>query len=323
MEMERVPKAGYEIIGLNIAGIQRRLTWKNLLVPFKLISSLLKARKVIKEFKPDAAIGVGGYASGPLLRVASWMGIPTLLQEQNSYPGITNKLLAKKADSICVAYDGMERFFDKDKIALTGNPIRSEVTRIQGKRDEAIVEFGLKSTGTTLLVIGGSLGSGSINNAIKENLKNLADRQIQVIWQTGKFYFEKMDSSVSARAREFIHPMKFIDRMDLAYSAADIIISRAGAISISELCLIGKPTVLVPSPNVSEDHQTKNAMSLVNKDAAILIKDKDISKDLISTLDSLVSDEELRKSLSQNILQLGRSDSREDIVKEIYRISQN
>ncbi|NND95433.1 MAG: undecaprenyldiphospho-muramoylpentapeptide beta-N-acetylglucosaminyltransferase [Flavobacteriales bacterium] len=321
MEMERVPKAGYEIVGLNISGIQRRLTWKNLLVPFKLISSLLKARSLIKSFRPDAAIGVGGYASGPLLRVASWMGIPTLLQEQNSYPGITNKLLAKRADSICVAYDGMGRFFDENKLVLTGNPTRENVTRIEGKKEEALKEFGLEQGLPVLLVIGGSLGARSINNAIKENLNALVDRRVQVIWQTGRFYFEEMKSVINSDHSVYIHPLQFIDRMDLAYAAADIIISRAGAISISELCIVGKPTILVPSPNVSEDHQTKNAMALVNRKAAILIKDSEISSKLVNEMDSLIDNKELQKELSKNILPLGIKDAPKKIVEEIYRIS--
>jgi UDP-N-acetylglucosamine--N-acetylmuramyl-(pentapeptide) pyrophosphoryl-undecaprenol N-acetylglucosamine transferase len=321
MEMERVPRAGYEIIGLNIAGIQRRLTWKNLLVPFKLIGSLLKARKVIKDFKPDVAIGVGGYASGPLLRIASWMGIPTLLQEQNSYPGITNKLLAKKADSICVAYEGMGRFFDKEKIALTGNPVRSQVVHIQGKKDEALRQFGVDDQHPVLLVIGGSLGARSINQAIQKAIPQLVEMKVQVIWQTGKFYFESMDASVSEPDRRWIKPLQFIDRMDLAYAAADIILSRAGALSISELCLIGKPSILVPSPNVSEDHQTKNAMALVEKEAALLIKDSEVSDRLVPELDALLKDIGSQDDLGRNILQLGKPDARESIVDEIYRIA--
>lgn len=321
MEMERVPKAGYRIIGLNISGIQRKLTLKNLLVPFKLISSLLKARSVIKEFKPDAAIGVGGYASGPLLRIASWMGIPTLVQEQNSYPGVTNRILSKKAASICVAYEGMEKFFPAGVVSMTGNPVRNEVTKIQGKDAEARAHFGLKEESPVLLVIGGSLGARTMNNAVKAHLDELVKSGFQVIWQTGRFYFEEMDASVNEEQREWIHPTKFIDRMDLAYAAADIILSRAGALSISELCLIGKPTILVPSPNVSEDHQTKNAMALVKKDAAILLPDAEVEATLMERLNELWGDEGKRVDLSKNIQELGRSDAPADIVSEIYRIS--
>lgn len=321
MEMERVPKAGYKIIGLNIAGIQRKLTLKNLLVPFKLISSLWKARKVIRQFRPDAAIGVGGYASGPLLRIASWMGVPTLVQEQNSYPGITNKILAKKAASICVAYEDMNRFFPEQVLSLTGNPVRSQVTEIYGKEHEAKTHFGLTGVGPVLLVIGGSLGARTINDAIKAHLDELISAGYQVIWQTGKFYFDEMDAVVNENQRIRIHPTQFIDRMDLAYAAADVIISRAGALSISELCLIAKPTILVPSPNVSEDHQTKNAMALVKNDAAILLEDVDVEERLMDSLSQLKNDEALRQELAQNIKAMGRDDAPARIVDEVYRIS--
>ena len=321
MEMERVPKAGYKIVGLDIMGIQRRLTLKNLLVPFKLIASLLKARKIIKEFRPDAAVGVGGYASGPLLRVASWMGIPTLLQEQNSYPGITNKLLAKKADSICVAYDGMDRFFDKGKLTLSGNPVRKDVVEIAGKKEEALSYFKLRNDRPILLIIGGSLGARSINNAIRSAIPSLVKNEVQVVWQTGKFYYDEMKNSVSEQDAEWIHPMQFIDRMDLAYAAADFILSRAGALSISELCLIGKPSILVPSPNVSEDHQTKNAMALVSKDAAILIKDTEVDAELFAVLEKLMNNAEQQAELSKNILSLGHPDARSVIVSELERIT--
>jgi UDP-N-acetylglucosamine--N-acetylmuramyl-(pentapeptide) pyrophosphoryl-undecaprenol N-acetylglucosamine transferase len=320
MEMERVPKAGYEIVGLNIAGIQRRLTWKNLLVPFKIISSLMKARGIIKDFAPDVAIGVGGYASGPLLRVASSMKVSTLLQEQNSYPGITNKLLAKKANRICVAYDNMQRFFDESKIEVTGNPIRSSVTQIEGKKEEALRHFGLEKDKLTVLVIGGSLGARSMNNAIQNGLSKIKELDVQLLWQTGKFYFDEMEQAVKEHSDSAVHVTKFIDRMDLAYSAADIVVSRAGAISISELCLVSKPTILVPSPNVSEDHQTKNAMALVNKEAAILAKDNELDTALWESLQSLVQSPEKRSALSKNIRTLGRPDATKAIVDEIHKL---
>ena len=321
MEMERVPKAGYKIIGLDIMGIQRRLTLKNLKVPFMLIKSLAKARKVIKDFSPDVAIGVGGYASGPLLRVASMLGVPTLIQEQNSYPGITNKLLSKKAASICVAYEDMQRFFPAEKIRLTGNPVRSEVVQIADKRQEGLDYFGMSSTKKTVLVIGGSLGALSINDALIALHKEIADELgYQLIWQTGKRYFERIEVSMEGGLEDRVHITKFIDRMDLAYAAADIIISRAGALSISELCLVAKPTILIPSPNVSEDHQTKNAMSLVKRDAAILIKDNVIKVELTQVLRALKEDPNRAAVLSANIRSLGKADAPQEIVEEILRI---
>ncbi len=324
MEMERVPKAGYEIIGLDIMGIQRRLTLKNLKVPFMLMKSLANARKIIKDFSPDIAIGVGGYASGPLLRVASALGVPTLIQEQNSYPGITNKLLAKKAASICVAYEKMDRFFPSEKVKLTGNPVRSEVVRIANKREEGLTYFNLDPSKKTLLIIGGSLGAKSINDALIELHPEISDvLGFQILWQTGKRYFERVEESVQASEKDKVHITRFIDRMDLAYAAADIIISRAGALSISELCLVAKPTILIPSPNVSEDHQTKNAMALVERDAAILIRDNAIEASLIEELLKFKEDGSRMTSLSKNIKLLGRADAPDQIVKEIYRVKKN
>lgn len=323
MEMERVPKAGYEIIGLDIMGIQRRLTLKNLKVPFMLIKSLIKARKVIKDFAPDVAIGVGGYASGPLLRVASALGVPTLIQEQNSYPGITNKLLAKKAASICVAYEDMQRFFPFDKIRLTGNPVRAQVVQIADKRNQGLDYFKLAPNKKTILIIGGSLGARSINDAIIALHAEIVDElDYQIIWQTGKRYFEQVKESVKTEGSCQVKVTKFIDRMDLAYAAADLIISRAGALSISELCLIAKPTILIPSPNVSEDHQTKNAMALVQRDAAILIKDDMIEAELLSALRELKEDKNRSAVLSSNIRSLGKVDASREIVAEISRIRQ-
>lgn len=312
MEMEKVPQAGYEIIGLPIAGIQRKFTWKNFLIPFKIWKSLRQARKIIRNFQPDVAIGVGGYASGPLLQVASSMSVPTVIQEQNSYPGITNKLLAKRARKICVAYEGLESFFPREKIILTGNPVRMEVTQLEGKREKAIHHFELSPTKKTILIVGGSLGARSINEAVDLQHEQMIQEGWQVIWQTGKNYTVQ-SQPVSSEVK--VHT--FIRDMDLAYAAADIIVSRAGAMSISELCLVGKPTILVPSPNVAEDHQTKNAMALVSKDAAILVTDANIKTDLYTTLKGLVASEERQAKLSQNIFALGKKDAAESIAREV------
>lgn len=312
MEMEKVPAAGFKIIGLPIVGIQRRLTWKNLLVPIKVWQSLRKARQVIKEFKPDIAIGVGGYASGPLLRVAGSMGIPTLIQEQNSYPGITNKILAKKAARICVAYDGMEQFFPEEKILLTGNPVRPEVSQIQGKRERALQHFKLDANKRTLLVIGGSLGARTINEAIRTHAASLIEGDLQIVWQTGKNYAATAEAA--AAGVQHLHAHAFIKEMDLAYAAADIIVSRAGAMSISELCLMGKPVIFVPSPNVAEDHQTKNAMALVNKDAAILVRDAEAQTTLANAVLTLANNEARCKTLSENIVKLGKAHAAKEIA---------
>jgi len=320
MEMEKVPAAGYEIVGLNIAGLQRRLTTKNLTVPVKLLGSLVKARKLVKRFKPDVAIGVGGYASGPLLRMAASAKVPTVIQEQNSYPGITNKLLARKANRICVAYEGMERFFKKDKIVVTGNPVRKAVTETKGIEVEARKHFNLAEGAPTVLVIGGSLGARSINNAVRDLLPSFSEAGVNLIWQTGRFYFEEMSKANEAHGDAKLKAVKFIDRMDLAYAAADVVVSRAGAISISELCLVGKPTILVPSPNVSEDHQTKNAMALVNKEAALLAKDTELSTTLWPTLQSLLDSAELRTKYSMNIKAMARPNATTHIVEEILAL---
>jgi len=322
MEMEKVPQAGYKIIGLPIRGIQRKLTLKNLSVPFKLISSLWKARKIIKEFKPDVAIGVGGYASAATLKMAAMAKVPTLVQEQNSFPGITNKWLAKDAKKICVAYDGLDRFFSKSKLVKTGNPVRNEVVQIEGKRDQAFEFFGLDKTKKTVLVIGGSLGAGTINISFKENITQLIENDIQVIWQCGKGYIKNLSIFNNELNSDLVYLSDFIYKMDLAYAAADIIVSRAGAMSISELCLISKPTILVPSPNVSEDHQTKNAMALVHENAAVLIKDNEAKEKLISQVIELVNDNETKDSLSANINKLGISDAADRILKEIESIVQ-
>jgi len=320
MEMEKVPQAGYKIIGLPIRGIQRKLTLKNLTVPFKLISSLWKAKKIIKEFKPDVAIGVGGYASAATLKMAARVGVPTLVQEQNSFPGITNKWLAKNAKKICVAYDGLDRFFPTFKIVKTGNPVRNEVVQIEGKREEAFKFFGLDNSKKTVLVIGGSLGAGTINISFKENIKQLIENDIQVIWQCGKGYIKNLTIFNDELNSKYVFLSDFIYKMDLAYAAADVIVSRAGAMSVSELCIISKPTILVPSPNVSEDHQTKNAMALVNINAAVLVKDSEAKQKLIPQIIELFNDSVQQKSLSIQINKLGISDAADRILIEIENI---
>lgn len=314
MEMEKVPAAGYQILGLPIMGLQRRLTLQNLKVPFKVAASILKARKIILQFKPDIAIGVGGYASGPLLRVASFMGVKTMIQEQNSFPGITNKILAPKAERICVAYEGMEKFFPVNKIMLTGNPVRKEVWQIDNKAEKAIEFFNLVKGKKTILVIGGSLGARSINKAIDQHCNHITNQGFQIIWQTGKNYQPNTPDSSSLRI------LPFIKEMDLAYAAADIIISRAGAMSISELCLVGKPCILIPSPNVAEDHQTKNAIALVEKNAALLIKDHEASSQLADRVLSLANNTDLMKELSVHIRALGKENADEIIAQQIIQI---
>jgi len=296
MEMEKVPKAGYQIKGLWITGIQRKLTLKNLSFPFKLMSSLYNAHKIIKRFKPDVVIGTGGFASGPTLYVAARKGIPTLIQEQNSYPGITNKLLSKKAKKICVAYDGLERFFPKEKIIKTGNPVRQDLLDISSKRAEALDFFNLDKNKKTLLVIGGSLGARAINKLIAENINWIKENNVQLIWQTGKLYIKEYQKY----NEESVQTHAFLDKMDFAYAAADFIISRAGAGSISELCMVGKPVIFIPSPNVTEDHQTKNALAIVEKDAAILVKETELDSFKNKFLD-LLTNIEKQKQLSVNI----------------------
>ena len=317
MEMERVPAAGYKIIGLPVAGFNRKNLLKNIRVLIKLQKSLSLARKIIRDFKPEIAIGVGGYASGPTLKAANRIHIPTLLQEQNSYAGVTNKLLAKKASKICVAYDGMEKFFPKDKIVLTGNPIRQDLQCSEEKRKEAYDYFKLDPNKKTILVIGGSLGARTINQSMIKGLEKINQSDVQFVWQTGKYYYEE----IVHRSPFTVHP--FISRMDLAYSVADLIISRAGAGSISEFCMLGKPVILVPSPNVAEDHQTKNAMALVNKNAAIMIADNDAENQLVDKALDLIHNEQELQSLSANILKLALPDAANSIVNEIEKISKN
>lgn len=289
MEMEKVPQAGYPIEGLWISGFQRRLTAKNLMLPFKIIRSMLKARVILKRFAPDVVIGVGGYASGPTLKVATQLGIPTVIQEQNSFPGKTNKLLASKVSKICVAYEGLERFFPAKKIALTGNPVREDVVKIEGKREAAFEFFKLDNSKKTVFIVGGSLGARTLNESVKNQLTYFAENGVQLIWQCGKFHLNTLKEELGDELPKGIILTDFISRMDYAYAAADIIISRAGAIAVSELCLIGKPVILVPSPNVAEDHQTKNAMALVDKGAAQLVKDVVAREQLVPAIMELLN----------------------------------
>ena len=323
MEMHRVPAAGYPIKGLPVAGFDRKNLLKNIPVLIKLFKSQRMARKIVKDFRPHAAVGVGGYASGPTLKVAGSMGIPTLLQEQNSYAGVTNKLLAKQAKKICVAYEGMERFFDKDKIILTGNPVRQGLLNPTTTREEAIASFGLNPGKRTVLILGGSLGARTINQCIMNNLDKVKNSGVQFIWQTGKIYIEEARAAV-ARAGELpmLHVTDFISDMAIAYSAADLVISRAGAGSISEFCLLQKPVILVPSPNVAEDHQTKNALALVNKNAALYVKDADAQDLLLDKAIETVNQPGLLKNLSKNIAELAFTDSANVIAKEVLKLAE-
>ncbi|MCX6252240.1 MAG: undecaprenyldiphospho-muramoylpentapeptide beta-N-acetylglucosaminyltransferase [Bacteroidetes bacterium] len=321
MEMEKVPAAGYPIKGLWISGLQRRLTWKNMTFPFKVIASLIKASNIISSFKPDIVIGVGGYASGPILRIAVRNKIPTLIQEQNSYPGITNKMLGMRVNRICVAYEGMDKFFPAKKILLTGNPVRRDILSSADKKEESIAHFGLKPDKKTILVIGGSLGAGKVNESILKCIhENLTGEGVQVIWQTGKFYFDRITEDTTITNNPDVHVLPFIESMALAFAAADIVISRAGAIAISELCIVGKPVILIPSPNVAEDHQTKNAQALERKKAAIMLKDKDAVNQLFPTLSRLIKDESLQVSMHQNIIKLAIPDAADKIADEVIKL---
>lgn len=317
MEMQKVPQAGYAIEGLWIAGIQRKLTLQNMMFPFKLMNSLWKSRKIIKRFKPDAVIGTGGFASGPLLQMANSMNIPTVIQEQNSYPGITNKMLSKKANAICVAYENLERFFPKDKIVFTGNPVRQDLLDVENKRSKGISYFKLDANKKTLLVLGGSLGARRINQLIEKELDFLLVNGIQIYWQCGKLYYEDYKKY---NDKENVQVVAFIDRMDLIYAAADFVISRAGASSVSELCLVGKPTIFIPSPNVAEDHQTKNAKAIVDKKGAILLKETELETTFETTFSDLISNENKQKELSQNIKSLAKPNATKDIVEEIIKL---
>ena len=316
MEMEKVPQAGYDIKGLWISGLQRSLTFKNVMFPFKLISSLVNSRRIIKKFKPNVAIGTGGYASAPLLRVASNKGIPCLIQEQNSHAGITNKWLSGKAKKICVAYEGMERFFPAEKIVHTGNPVRQDLLDSAAKRQEAQNFFKLRGDVKTLLVLGGSLGAKKLNELIHKSLAFFEKEKVQVIWQCGKYYYEIYKEVVV----DGVQVHAFLNRMDLAYAAADIIISRAGALSVSELCLVGKPVIFIPSPNVTEDHQTKNALAISKKNGAILLHEKDAIIDFESIFRGLLIDEDMQNRLSRSIKNLARPNATKDIVDEIEKL---
>lgn len=323
MEMEKVPAAGYKIVGLPVAGLQRRLTWKNLLLPFKLQKSLNKAKKIIKDFNPQVVVGVGGYASGPVLWKASRMGIPTLIQEQNSYAGITNKLLAKRTAKICVAYDGMERFFPKEKIILTGNPVRQDLANTAMVRSEAIRFFGLDESKRTILILGGSLGARTLNQSIAQAVEQLNASGYQVLWQTGKSYAQTALQLVADKGTGNVKAHEFIYRMDLAYAAADVVVSRAGAGTISELCIVAKPCILVPSPNVSEDHQTKNAKALVSKQAALMVSDADAQQQLVAAALSLAANEEQMKTLASNISKLALPSAANVIAEEVLKLVKN
>ncbi len=304
MEMQKVPEAGYKIEGLWISGFQRSFSRRNLMFPFKLISSVIKSMKIVRRFKPDLVIGTGGFASGPLLFAASRKGIPSVIQEQNSYPGITNKVLSKYVNKVCVAYDNMERFFPKDKIIFTGNPIRKAILNFKDKREEGKKIFGVNNGKITILVVGGSLGARTINESIKESISEFANNDLNLIWQTGTSFGDVAKNIIEDINIDGISSHMFIREMDLAYAAADIIVSRAGAIAISELCFVGKPILLVPSPNVAEDHQTQNAQSLVNKNSALMVKDVDAKRKLVSELISLSRNKDLQGVLSSNIQKL-------------------
>lgn len=332
MEMQRVPDAGYRIIGLPVAGFDRQHLWRNFSVILKLLRSQWKARKIIKEFRPQVAVGVGGYASGPTLKTAGMMGIPTLIQEQNSYAGVTNKLLAQKADRICVAYEGMEKFFPSEKILLTGNPVRQSLLDNQITRETAASAFGFNPNLKTVLVLGGSLGARTINQTLAAGLALMkAHPEVQFIWQTGKIYIDQVKAAITAFTGEAVRNARvgsipnlyvtdFIKNMNNAYTLADLVISRAGAGSISEFCLLGKPVILVPSPNVAEDHQTKNALALVNKDAALYVKDAEAQEKLLDTALEAVADDELLKQLSVNIAKLALPDSARIIAEEVLKL---
>lgn len=323
MEMEKVPAAGYRIVGLPVSGFDRAHLLNNIKVVKRLLKSLRLAKKTVRDFKPDIVVGVGGYASGPTLWTAASQGIPTLIQEQNSYAGVTNKLLAKKADKICVAYEGMEKFFPSDRIVVTGNPVRKDLEKAKGKREEALAFFGLSPEKKTILVVGGSLGARTINRSIQGDLDKLFASDVQLIWQTGRYYQEDAIKSLKAYRGMSVWCSDFITRMDYAYAAADLIISRAGASSISELCLLEKPVILVPSPNVAEDHQTRNAEALANRDAAVMVADKDAPQRLVTVALEMICDDECLHALSRNISGMAHHQSDEHIVDEIVKIIEN
>ena len=318
--MQKVPEAGYKIIGLWISGLQRKLTLDNLSFPLKVISSLRKSAQIIKRFKPHAVVGIGGYASGPILRVATKRKIPALIQEQNSYAGLTNRILAKKVQKICVAYPNMKQFFPTEKIVVTGNPVRKDIVGLGKKRAKALKHFGFSGAKKTLLVLGGSLGARTLNDSIVLNLQQLIDEKIQVIWQCGRFYFKEMEEKLAAFDQTDVRLFEFLKEMDLAYAAADIVVSRAGALSVSELSIASKPTIFVPSPNVAEDHQTKNAKALVESGAAVLVRDGDARECLVQEAIRLLNDEEKQKELSEKIETLAKPEAANEIVDEIIKL---
>ncbi len=326
MEMQKVPQAGYAIKGLWISGIQRKITLDNAMFPLKLASSMWNSFKIIKSFKPHVVIGTGGFASGAVLKAASMLNIPTVIQEQNSYPGITNKLLAKRAHKICVAYENLERFFPKDKMILTGNPVRQDLIENADKK-EAIAYFNLDANKKTLLILGGSLGARRINQLIEKELDFLLSQNIQIIWQCGKLYFDEYkkynSEKIATQNSQLVTVLAFIDRMDLVYAAADVVISRSGASSVSELCIVGKPTIFIPSPNVAEDHQTKNAKAISEKNGAILIKESELETQFENIFSDLISNESKQSELSQNIKKLAKPNATKDIVEEIVKLIKN
>jgi UDP-N-acetylglucosamine--N-acetylmuramyl-(pentapeptide) pyrophosphoryl-undecaprenol N-acetylglucosamine transferase len=320
MEMSRVPEAGFKIIGLWISGLKRKIAWSNLSFPFKLLSSYFKARHIVLRFRPNAVVGTGGYASGPIMLAASKLKIPSLVQEQNSYAGLTNRRLGSKVNRICVAYSGMEKYFPADKIMITGNPVREDIIGIDQKRDRALNFFAFSNRDRVLLILGGSLGARNINDSILHDIDKLIDAQIQIVWQTGKLYHERIRASLTSKDLRKIRVYDFIKQMDLAYAASDVVISRAGALAISELCVAGKPAILVPSPNVAEDHQTKNANSLVNENAAVMVKDKQAMTKLVDEALRLIYDSSRCEMLKGNIGRLGRPKATNEIVSEIEKL---
>lgn len=320
MEMIRVPEAGYEIIGLWITGIQRKFTLSNLLFPLKLLVSFLRAGAIVRGFKPDVVIGTGGFASGPMMIAATRMKVPALIQEQNSFAGLANRQVADKVSKVCVAYEGMEKYFPAEKIVLTGNPVRKDILSVGDKVEKAKMHFGFEDSRKTLLIIGGSLGARTINESILTGIEKLLDAGVQVMWQTGKIYFEMVQSALLKYDRRRLRVFDFLKEMDLAYAAADVVISRSGALSVSELCIARKPCILVPSPNVAEDHQTKNALALVRKDAAVMVPDKEARNNLVDEALKLLFDEHRARKLGEHIAELAKPTATEDIVMEIEKL---
>lgn len=319
MEMEKVPEAGYEIIGLPVAGFQRRITFKNVSFLYKLMISMKRSRRIVRQFDPDVAVGVGGYASGPILKAAARRGVPILIQEQNSYAGVTNRLLARSARSICVAYEKMDRYFPAERIVLTGNPVRQNMVKPSGNQASAVAEFGFEPSRKVCLVVGGSLGARTLNQSVAGGLDRLDRDDLHILWQCGTAYHREAEEQVLRSGLKNISVLPFIGKMDLAYEAADVIVSRAGAITISELCIVGKPVILVPSPNVAEDHQTRNAEALVSKKAAVLIPDHMAGEHLVDKMLKLLDDEGDKIELAKNIRALGISDAAQRIAAEVYK----